>query len=86
MDVFIILAGFRLGAWCIDWPAWKRFALSQTSLDRHPMHRSTVLVFLPRTARDVAAYDCFDGEDVEASNLHTPVQKLLVENMWNPGR
>lgn len=47
------------------------------------MHRSTLLVFLPCAARDISAYDCFYGEDVEASDLHAPVQKLLVEFVWN---
>ena len=50
------------------------------------MYRSTLLVFLPCAARDISADDRFYREDLEASDLHAPVQKLLVEFVWDPRR
>lgn len=45
------------------------------------MHSAGFLVFLPRRAGDVSAYDGFDGEDLVFSNLHASILQCWAERL-----
>ena len=81
MDVLVVAALLGLGAGGEQGPAGDLVALDEARRQRDSVDGAGLLVLGPGRAREVAAHDGLDGEDLELADDHAAVLDVVAAGL-----